>query len=132
MKTRTINTNVNNSNNKLCRRNVITGLLIITIFLSLPVLCKGHGDHYHDNSGKPASFKYSREANEEFINEQHSNEHVHHEHHSHGSNHDDSHKHHHHNHDHGHHHNHDHGHHHNHGHKERKDMNDNGIVFLHC
>ncbi|XP_055858400.1 protein catecholamines up [Episyrphus balteatus] len=92
------------------KRNVAIAAMVLVVFLSLPAICKSHG------SQQPASFKYSREANENFDSssaKQHIHEHGHHHHdHHHDHDHDQHHDHHHHGHDHDHHHHeHDHDHH---------------------
>ncbi|XP_055919330.1 protein catecholamines up [Eupeodes corollae] len=93
-------------NNKW-KRNLAIAAMLLVVFLSLPAVCKSHG------AQQPASFKYSKEANENFDKnaaKPHIHDHGHHHHHDHD--HDHEHHHHHdHDHDHGHHHDHDHGHH---------------------
>lgn len=79
-------------------RNVAIGIILLMVFLTLPNLCGAHDEHGHSHD-EPPSFKYSRQANEEFLKQE---EHHHHDHDDH----------------HGHAHGHGHGHHdHGHGHK---------------
>ncbi|XP_039228531.1 protein catecholamines up isoform X2 [Drosophila yakuba] len=103
-------------------------VILGAVLLSLPALCTGQGN---------PSFKYSREANENF-DPQKAPRPEHHHHHDHD--HDHGHHHHDHDHDHGHHHhghdhehNHDHGHHH--GHDERHTKSkpdlDMSTIWLH-
>ncbi|ALC39671.1 Catsup [Drosophila busckii] len=101
-------------------QKVALGILIAVVLLSLPTICQGQGN---------PSFKYSREANENFDAKQAPAKHDHHHHH------DDEHHHHHHEDEHHHHHHHDdeHHHHHEHEHKEHphsgpKDMTN---IWLH-
>lgn len=78
--------------NKILRRAAI-GLAFLIVFLSLPSLCFGHGpghDHDHHHHEEPASFKWSRQANEVYEEEVH---HHHHHHHSHEHAHDHGHEH---------------------------------------
>uniref|UniRef100_A0A6P4EL96 Protein catecholamines up n=1 Tax=Drosophila rhopaloa TaxID=1041015 RepID=A0A6P4EL96_DRORH len=103
-------------------------IILGAVLLSLPALCDGQGN---------PSFKYSREANENFdpqkappAEHHHDHDHDHdhgHEHHHH----DHDHNHHHHDHDH-HHHDHDHEHHH-HGesHTKSKPALDMSTIWLH-
>lgn len=101
-------------------RNVALGMVVLIVFLSLPNLCTGHDHHGHSHD-QPASFKYSREANEHFLKEQeqhhHHDEHLHH--------HEDSHDHHHDHHD---HHDH-HEHHHRHAHETKKVENKGKFIL---
>ncbi|XP_039483506.1 protein catecholamines up [Drosophila santomea] len=84
-------------------------VILGAVLLSLPALCTGQGN---------PSFKYSREANENF-DPQKAPRPEHHHHHDHD--HDHGHHHHDHDHDHGHHHHgHDHEHNHDHGHDQRQ------------
>ncbi|XP_017060962.2 protein catecholamines up [Drosophila ficusphila] len=104
------------------------GIILGGVLLSLPSLCAGQGN---------PSFKYSREANENFDPQKapraehhhhHDHDHDHdHEHHHHGHDH-----HHDHDHDHGHHHHgHDHGHHHQESHIKAKPALDMSTIWLH-
>lgn len=86
---------------KSYKKYVAIGLLVFILFLTLPSLCGGHQGHGH---GQKASFKYSKEANENFQNQVvHSHDdhdHDHHHHHEHDHHHDNGHGHHTHEHDH--------------------------------
>lgn len=66
---------------KFLSRNLTTkialALLIILIFFGFPALCGGHG-HSHDEH--PPSFKYSKQANEQFKQTEHVHHHHEHEH----------------------------------------------------
>jgi len=89
------------------------GVIAAIVFLSLPGFCSGHEGHHHPD--EPASFKWSREANEAFAADEapavdvakpavkcnHGHEGGHHHHHHHHDEHDE-HDHHHHEHLHGH------------------------------
>lgn len=52
-------------------RNLALGVIVCLFFLTLPSLCGAHsqdGHDHHDHShGEPASFKYSRQANEDIL-----------------------------------------------------------------
>lgn len=72
-------------------RNVALGLILCLVFLSLPSLCGGHShdgsDHHGHSHDEPASFKYSRQANEEILKKKdahtghgHENDHHHQQH----------------------------------------------------
>lgn len=84
------------------RRNAAILCIVVLSFFSLPTLCSSHShedhDHHHHEHDVNPSFKYSRQANEEFTPP------VKKQHHQHEHSHD------HHGHDHGHHH-HEHHHH---------------------
>lgn len=68
-------------------RSLAIGVIILIVFLSLPNFCTGHSHdhddhhHHHEHDNEPASFKWSRQANEGF------EERVQHEPHSHGHDH---------------------------------------------
>ncbi|XP_017000075.2 protein catecholamines up [Drosophila takahashii] len=99
-------------------------IILGAVLLSLPALCAGQGN---------PSFKYSREANENFDPQSAPRaEHHHHHDHNHGHHHHHDHDH---DHDHDHHHDHDHGHHHHHGHGEShtksKPALDMSTIWLH-
>nr|ABD37729.1 catsup protein [Drosophila melanogaster]ABD37783.1 catsup protein [Drosophila melanogaster] len=112
-------------------------VILGAVLFSLPALCAGQGN---------PSFKYSREANENFDPQKapraehphhhdHDHDHGHHHHgHDHDHDHDHGHDHGHHHHGHDHDHDHDHGHHH-HGHDERhtkaKPDLDMSTIWLH-
>ncbi|KAH8281411.1 hypothetical protein KR054_000331 [Drosophila jambulina] len=103
------------------------GIILGIVLLSLPSLCAGQGN---------PSFKYSREANENFDPKKAPP--VVHDHHDHDHDHDHDHHHHHghdHDHDHGHHHDHDHdhdhGHHHHHHKREATPALDMSTIWLH-
>lgn len=82
-------------------RNCAIGLALFIVFMSLPSLCAGHGhDHDHDHHhhhAEPASFKWSREANElyeeELHHHDHGHDHVHHHEHDHIHSHEHVHEH---------------------------------------
>lgn len=89
---------------------IAIGAIAAIVFLSLPGFCLGHDGHHHHD--EPASFKWSREANEGFAEEgepavevakpagvkcNHGHEGGHHHHHHHHDEHDE-HDHHHHEH----------------------------------
>lgn len=90
-------------------KQLVKFTIFATIFVLLvlaPALCNGHSD------GDRPSFKYSKEANENFDPKKETPHHHHHDHDDHHHNHDE---HHHHHHDHDeHHHDHDDEHHHHH------------------
>lgn len=96
--------NVNDVQRKTFFRNLAIVIIVFVVFFTLPNLCGAHGDHDHHGHShdEPASFKYSKQANEELLKEEH--------HHTH----DDHHGHHHEGHD------HSHGGHHGHQHAETK------------
>lgn len=57
---------------------IALGLFVLLIFLNFPWICQGHGGHSHDDhehSHEPASFKYSKTANEEHAHSTHSHDH---------------------------------------------------------
>ena len=68
------------------RKNVCFSRILCVLLLTcliLPVPSKGHGhshdhDHDHDHIHEPASFKYSKQANEQFSKEHSHSEHHHH------------------------------------------------------
>lgn len=96
--------NVNDHKRKTFFRNLAVVIIVVLVFFTLPSLCGAHGDHDHSHD-EPASFKYSRQANEKILREEH--HHNHHDHYHESSHHG--------HHDHGHeHHEHSHGHHHHH------------------
>lgn len=86
--------NVNDAKRKTFFRNCAVAIIVFVVFFTLPSLCGAHGNNHHGHShDEPASFKYSKQANEELLREEHHHGHHHHGHeHSHDS------------HDHGHHH----------------------------
>ncbi|KAH8350595.1 hypothetical protein KR067_010895 [Drosophila pandora] len=102
-------------------------IILGAVLLSLPEFCAGQGN---------PSFKYSREANENFdpkkappvVHDHHDHDHDHdhhdHDHHGHHDHHDHDH------HDHDHHDHHDH-HHHEHGHSKSKPALDMNTIWLH-
>lgn len=45
-------------------RNIAIAVIVLLVFLSLPGFCRSHQGHGHDE--EPASFKWSREANQAF------------------------------------------------------------------
>ncbi|KAH8413208.1 hypothetical protein KR009_008815 [Drosophila setifemur] len=110
-------------------QKIALGIILGAVLLSLPGFCAGQGN---------PSFKYSREANENFdakkappvVHDHHDHDHDH----DHGHDHDHHHhEHHDHDHDHGHH-DHDHGHHHHdhdHGHQKTKPALDMNTIWLH-
>ncbi|XP_046835180.1 protein catecholamines up [Vespa crabro] len=53
---------------------ILTAVFLLLVFLNLPAICQTHG---YDES---PSFKYSKEANEEYLQNQHSVKHDHHKH----------------------------------------------------
>lgn len=57
---------------------IAIGVLVVLIFLDQPVPCHTHG-HSHD---EPPSFKYSKQANENFAKSRHSDDHHDHHHHA--------------------------------------------------
>lgn len=72
-------------------RTIAIGAIVVIVFLSLPHLCSadcGHShDHHHD---EPASFKWTKQANEGYEDHHHHHEHSH----GHGYGHDHGHGHH--------------------------------------
>lgn len=93
-------------------RMVAIGAIILILFLSLPPLCSAdcghshdspdhhhhHHDHDHDHGHhhhheEPASFKWSKQANEvyeeEEVHSHHDHHHDHHDHHDHDHHHDE-------------------------------------------
>lgn len=98
--------NVNDAKRKTFFRNLALAIIVFLVFFTLPNLCGAHGSHQHDHHGhshdEPASFKYSRQANEEILKKEEHHHHGHHHHH-----HDDD----------GHGHAHGHGNDHGHGHR---------------
>lgn len=81
---------VDDHKNNTFLRNVAIGVILLLVFLTLPNLCGAHGDHGHSHD-EPAGFKYSREANEQFLKEQHDHHAAHHGHAHGGHGHDDHH-----------------------------------------
>lgn len=76
-------------------RSIAIGAIILIVFLSLPHLCSAcdghdhhhHGhDHHHHHHEEPASFKWSKQANEAYEDHQH-HHHHHHGEHDHSQNH---------------------------------------------
>ncbi len=89
--------NVNDAKSKTFFRNLAIGIIVLLVFFTLPNLCGAHGNHDHHGHShdEPASFKYSKQANEELLREEHDHHHDHDHHghvHSHGG-HDHSHGH---------------------------------------
>lgn len=86
-KTKTINVNDYNKSNVILR-GVAIGVIILVVFLSFPSYCNGHSHehdehdhHHHHDVEEPANFKWTREANEAYVDEHHSHEgHAHHSH----------------------------------------------------
>lgn len=84
-------------------RTIAIGAIVVIVFLSLPHLCSadcGHSHDHHDHEHhhhhqEPASFKWSKQANEAHeVNSHHHTEHLHgHDHHSHDHNGHDHHSH---------------------------------------
>lgn len=83
-------------------RNIALGVIVLLVFMSLPGLCRSHqGHHHHDD--EPASFKWSRQANEDFDTDavapapgvkcNHGHDHDHHDHHGHDHQHGHDHHH---------------------------------------
>lgn len=107
--------NVNDAKKTKFFRNLAVAVIVLVVFFTLPSLCGAHGNHHGHSHDEPASFKYSKQANEEILNAEHHHDHDHHEH----GHHDHDH-HHGHGHEHGPgcNHNHDHGHAHSQGHKQ--------------
>lgn len=83
-------------------RSLAIGAIILIVFLSLPHFCSAecghshdhhdhhhHHDHDHDHDhghhDEPASFKWTKKANEIYEEEQHHHHDSHHHSHSHGS-----------------------------------------------
>ncbi|KAJ6648364.1 Protein catecholamines up [Pseudolycoriella hygida] len=103
--------NVKDVETKTFFRNLAIVIIVFVVFFTLPSLCGAHGSQHHGHShDEPASFKYSRQANEEHHHSHHDHDdhgHVH----SHGhGGHDHVHSHGHGGHDHVHSHGHDHSH----------------------
>ncbi|XP_012257128.1 protein catecholamines up [Athalia rosae] len=63
---------------------IALALLLLVIFFGFPALCGAHG-HSHD---EPPSFKYTKEANEQFNQKAHSHHHSHSEEHEHDHHHE--------------------------------------------
>ncbi|KAL5281624.1 SLC39A7 family protein [Megaselia abdita] len=86
---------IEEGNKRKFRRNCAILLIVVVSFLSLPSLCSSHShddDHHHHHHDDNPSFKYSRQANEEFkppVKQQHHHHHGHSEdhHHHHGPEH---------------------------------------------
>lgn len=87
--------NVNDAKRKTFFRNLAVVIIVFVVFFTLPSLCGAHEhDHDHDHHGhshdQPASFKYSKQANEQLLREEHHDHHGHdhvHGHHDHGHDH---------------------------------------------
>lgn len=84
--------NVSDHNSTQFWRSVAIGAIILIMFLSLPHLCAAdcsHSHHPHDHDHhhhkEPASFKWSKEAND--VHEDHQHNNHDHQHHHHGEDH---------------------------------------------
>ncbi|KAG4073960.1 hypothetical protein HA402_014165 [Bradysia odoriphaga] len=85
--------NVNDSKRNTFFRNLAIVVIVFVVFFTLPSLCGAHGNHHGHSHDEPASFKYSKQANEELIKDEHHHDHGHGHSHGHDGHSHDSHDH---------------------------------------
>ncbi|XP_029171700.1 protein catecholamines up [Nylanderia fulva] len=68
---------------------IIIATFLVLIFLNLPTICNAHGNHDEELP----SYKYSKEANEIYLDQHHQHDHNHHHEHAHDHHHDHDHDH---------------------------------------